>query len=140
VQSVVAALLRSFSDRVDRGGMSFFRFREATPTPKIHRARRAQWSFWNCVKIERAISFWVVRLHNLFAIAAAPAARMAHLKMMATQRFSSIHSTAAKRNAPMKIIAEVCRRTSAAVIQEAYHAVCAPLSGAEVMRKFCAAI
>ena len=44
--------------------------------------------------------------NNRLAIAAAPAARRAHLKTKARRRFDSSHSTAVNRKAPMKMIAE----------------------------------
>jgi hypothetical protein len=59
--------------------------------------------------------------NNCVAIAAPPAASIAHLRMMATQRFGSNHLTAAKRNAPTKQIPKICTSACAADIKEAYH-------------------
>ena len=44
--------------------------------------------------------------NNCFAIAAPPAARIAHLKTMARRRFGSSHSTALNKNAPTRMIVE----------------------------------
>ena len=99
----------------------------ATPAPKLSRLlarggpRHKLWKLMSMACFALALQG-----NNCVTIAAAPAASMAHLKMMATQRFGSNQLTALRKIAPTKQIAEICRRAWAVDISKAYRTTCVP--------------